>query len=309
MNEDHDRTAAFMSPAKLAQLKQQKQPASSSAFLDQMATDVGHQQVVRMADLRGRMQAQGSARDFSPLAASLDRFAQALPQLDFALLEPKGWLARATGKQRSAGAEFSGQYENIVAAAGELRQHVQAQQKQALAEASAIERTIVEFDVECSGLEKILDHGTRWLHDMRADLKTRQASSPDPAALQSIKDDAARCEALVERLKALKSAAAAARQLHQQAQVAAQRRSGALLSAQQLFSTQFKQWQARLAPIASAAGDSGSPALSMEGPLEVHRDLQLHVDQTAAECRQLLTQEQALAEQVAALDESLRSVG
>jgi hypothetical protein len=307
MNEDPDRTAAFMSPAKLAQLKQQKPPASPSAFLDQMAGDAGQQNVTHLGELCARMRAQAAERNFEPLAAGLDKLAATLPALDFGLLKPQGWLARATGKQRSAGAEFSAQYENILAAAQDLKLEVQGQQKKAIADASPIERTLVEFDVEVGAIEKVVEQGTRWLHDMREDLKNRQAASPDAQQMARIREDAARCETLVARLKGLKALAASARQVHQQAQVAGQHRGNVLMTVQQLFSTQLKNWQGRMAPVASAAGDSGSPALNLEGPTDAHRELQQFLARASAECRELHQQEQALAGQIAALTEPLKA--
>src|SRR3954462_9731563 len=102
---DSDRTASLMTPAKLAQVRP-KAPVSPAAWLDQMASDAGHAHVRRIADLQEDLRVHAQGQDFSSVAGELAALAQALPQLDFGLLQPQGWWARATGKGRSAGAEF-----------------------------------------------------------------------------------------------------------------------------------------------------------------------------------------------------------
>ena len=109
---DNDRTASLMTPSKLAQVKP-RGPVSPAAWLDQMAADAGHQHVRRLAELCKDLQAQAQRRDISPLILELERLGEALPRLDFGLLQPRGWWARATGKGRTAGTEFAGQFEQI----------------------------------------------------------------------------------------------------------------------------------------------------------------------------------------------------
>src|SRR4029453_4492654 len=84
--------------------------------------------VRRLAELRKDLQAQAQRRDISPLILELERLGEALPRLDFGLLPPRGW-ARATGKGRTAGVEFAGQYEQIAQVAQGLVAQAQAVQK------------------------------------------------------------------------------------------------------------------------------------------------------------------------------------
>jgi hypothetical protein len=299
MAADHDRTASLMTPAKLAQVKP-KGPVSPAAWLDQMAADAGHQHVRRLADLRADLEAPDARRSFEGVTGALGRLAEVLPRLDFGLLQSRGWWARTTGKARTAGAEFAKSFEAIDEAAKELVAQVQALQK-AHGEATGAERSWMEFEVEFHAIEKIIDQGARWLQDMRNQLKTREAGATDPQSLQSIKDDAARCEILVERLKKLRAVTSAAQAAHQQAQEAAKRRGAVVQQFQQAVAAQVKAWRGRLGAIAANAADDSAPALSLEEPMESHRELQLWIKRAGADCAQLQTHEEAARQALAAL--------
>jgi hypothetical protein len=309
MADDHDRTASLMTPAKLAQAHAKaKAPVSPAAWLNQMAADAGHAHVRRLGELRAQLQEQLQQRDFSAVSASLASLAQALPQLDFNLLQSRGWWARTTGKSRSAGAEFAGRYEQISGTAQGVGDAAQEAAKRQQAHAVAADLSLLELEVEYKAIDKIIDQGARWLQDMRNQLKTRQGEAgADAQAMQSIQDDAARCEILVARLKMLRAVSSAAQQAHQQAQAAAARRVSFLQSVQQGLASGIKGWRSRISALAQSAGDSGSPALSLEGPMESHRDLQLQVKQAIADCGQLQLAETAVAESLQALAAQLEA--
>ena len=297
---DPDRTASLMTPSKLAQIKP-KSAASPAVWLSQMAADAGHRHVHRLAELRIELQAQARSRDTSSLKSQLALLAQALPQLDFGLLQNRGWWARTTGKSRSAGIEFAAQFNRIDQVAGTLAAPTLAFKTQQQAQATAADLTLLELEVEYNAVDKIIDQGARWLQDMRTQIKTRQAGPGDPAArIQAIKEDEARCEILVARLKALRAVVSAAQQAHQVAQGATARRAALLQLLQQSLVPGIKAWQGRLSALAVAAGDSGSPTLNLEDPMEAHRELQLGLKRAIADCAQLQAQEDALAESVAA---------
>jgi hypothetical protein len=298
---DHDRTASLMTPAKLAAQGAPKAAASPAAWLDQMAADAGYAHVRRLGELCAEMRKQASQRDFGAVTGELTRLAEALPQLDFGLLQTRGWWARTTGKSRTAGAEFAAQFERIEEVTEGLAKQAQALQKKQQDQGTGSELSLVEIEVEYRAIEKILDQGARWLQDMRNQLKARQAAPHDAQAAQSIQDDAARCEILVGRLKALRAVASAAQAAHQQAQAATARRVALLQMLQQALGADVKAWRSRLSALAAAAGDKDSPALSLEGPMEAHRDLQLCVKQAIADCGQLQGQEKALADSLDAL--------
>lgn len=299
---DPDRTASLMTPAKLAQARPTA-AASPAAWLDQMAADAGHPNVTRLSELGVQLGAQAGQRDMSAVAAELTCLAEALPRLDFSLLQSRGWWARTTGKTKNAGTEFSGQFEQIEEVAQGLAAQTQALQKKQQEQTTAAELSLVELEVEFRAIDKIIDQGARWLQDMRNQLKARQAAAgaDDEQARKSIADDAARCEILVARLKLLRAVSAAAMQAHEQALAAAARRSALLQLLQQTLPADVKAWRARLSALSSVAGDSGSPALGLEGPMESHRELQLRVKQAIADCGQLQIQEMALTESLAAL--------
>jgi predicted nucleic acid-binding Zn-ribbon protein len=177
---------------------------------------------------------------------------------------------------------------------------VQALQK-AQGEPSGVERSWMEFEVEFHAIEKIIDQGARWLQDMRNQLKTRQAGASDAQSLQAISDDTARCEILVERLKKLRAVTSAAQAAHEQAQEAAKRRAAVVQQFQQAAGAQVKTWRSRLGPIAANAADDSAPALSLEEPMESHRELQLWLKRAAADCAQLQEHEATAVQGLAAL--------
>jgi hypothetical protein len=305
--DDADRTASLMSPSKLAQVKP-KSPGTPAAWLDQMAADAGHAHVRRLAELCQELRAQAGRVDYGPLTAQLDALAQALPRLDFGLLQPQGWWARATGKTRSAGAEFAATFDELEKKAKSLAGEVQALQKKQQEQAGPGDRSLVEFEVEFHAIDKIIEQGTRWLHDMRNQLKTRQSAAADEASHQQIRDDTARCEILVERLKGLRAAVSAAQQSHQQALGIAGRRAALMQTLAQMLRSDVKAWRSRLSTLASAAGGTGAPALNLDEPQEAHRELQLCVKQVASDCAQLQGHEKAFGESLDALDLRLKAV-
>lgn len=294
-----------MTPAKLAQVKP-REPVSPAAWLDQMAADAGHLHVRRLVELREELRAQALRRDASSLNMALEQLAALLPRLDFSQLRKSGWWARATGKSREAIAAFAGHFQQADEAALAVAGQGQALYQQQREQSGASERCLVEFEVEFRALEKIMGQGTRWLQDMRAQIKARQAQDGDAASRQQIQLDAARCELLVERLKALRAVSSAAQLVHQQAQGAVARHA-ALPRAIQGLAAEIKTWRARLSTLADAAGDSNSPALNLEGPEEHHSALQLAVKQARADCAQLHTQERSVAESLDALGVELQA--
>lgn len=299
MAADHDRTASLMTPAKLAQVKP-KGAVSPAAWLDQMAADAGHQHVRRLAELRAELEASGARRGFEGVTTALGRLGEVLPRLDFGLLQSRGWWARTTGKARTACAEFAKCFEEIDEAAKELVAQVQSLQK-AESESAGADRRWTELEVEFHAIEKIIDQGARWLQDMRNQLKTREAGAADAQSLQAVKDDEARCEILVGRLKKLRALTSAAQAVHQQALEANRRRAALVQQFQQAAGAQVKTWRTRLGAIAANAADDSAPGLSLEEPMESHRELQLWLKRAAADCAQLQGHEETAAQGLAAL--------
>ncbi|MBC5764785.1 toxic anion resistance protein [Ramlibacter albus] len=311
MSDDADRTASLMTPAKLAQLAQSKpKPAATpAAWLDKMASDAGAVHVARLMELRAQFEAQPGGGDLQGCTDSLAEAGTALDRLDFSLLgQNKGLFARMTGKGKTAGAEFARQYEQVLEAAERVSVQAKKLATHQQAQAAAADRALVEFEVETNGLEKIIDQGARWLQDMRGQLKTRQAEAGgDEEKLQQVKEDAARCELLVARLKLLRAASSAAQQARQAVQATAARRLALVQSLQQRIAGDVKEWQARMSPVAAAAGEGSSPAPALEGPQEAQRVLKQHLGEAIADCGQLREAEKSQAEGVAALAEHLRA--
>ena len=302
---DDDRTASLMTPAKLAQLKVRPAPAASpSAWLDQMAADAGSGHVRRLADLRQQLESQLRERELRGVAAACQGLHDALARLDFALLEPKGWLARATGKGKEAVAGFAAQHERVHGAADDLADEVRGLQRKQQAQAGAIDRTLVEFEVEVRAIEKIMDQGARWLQDMRSQLKTREAQGGDAA---QIRQDNARCELLVARLKLLRAANTAALEAVQRCKDAAGRRAALVESLQKLVDEDWKAGRKKLDAVADQAGAGGAAPEGMDRARRARQDLQAALQQAGQDCGSVQVQDQAAADVLAGLQAPLQA--
>ena len=311
MPHDDDRTASLMTPAKLAQVASRpKVPVSPAEWLHKMAADAGHQHVHRLAELRADLQLQATKRDFSALAADLAALAEALPLLDFGLLRQKtGLLARLTGKGKGSVTDFAGQFDRIEEALEALAAQARTLRGRQGEQARGTDKTLLEFEVEFRAIEKIIDSASRWLNDMSEQLKQREALGGDAAAMQAMREDRERRELLVARLKLLRGVSTAAQQSHEQAQAAAARRASLVQSLEGRLAVQAKEWRSRLTPLANAARDGEQPGLSLEGPMDSHRDLQMCVKDAIADCTQMQVHETGLAESLEALAAPLKAAG
>lgn len=306
MAEDEiERTASLMTPAKLAQVKP-KAAASPAAWLNQMAADAAHQHVGRIAELRKDLKAQGKGRDYSPITSDLARLAKALPKLDFSLLQGHGLWARVTGKNRTAAVEFAQQFTRLQGAADDVVARVQVLQQGVQDNAGATDLSLLELEVEFKAIEKVQDQGARWLQDMRNQLTERQAQEPDASAEKQILVDEARCEILVGRLKVLREVNVAAHNAHQQAKAAAVRRAALGQSLRHGLSAKLRDWRIKALALVSATSEGGDPA-DMEAAMESHRELQLALKDAGADCAQLRMQENALAESLHVLKQQLEA--
>ncbi|MGE0496987.1 MAG: hypothetical protein AB7I35_07725 [Ramlibacter sp.] len=311
MNDDHDQTASLMSPSKLARIKPQ-QPVSPGAWLDQMAADVGQLQVVNLTAAQRALAGQLRAGDLQAVVAPVQALQAAQQALDFNLLQTRGWWARATGKARSAGAEFAGQVEQTADAMKALTAKVSALQKVQTESVTATERTLLDVEVERRALDQIVEQGAKWLQDMRNQLQQRHAAAAggnDPVAQQQVKADAQRCEILVARLKALRALGAGAEQALDETREALARRGALLQMLAQALPATFRNWNTRLSSLAAAAsGGSDAPALSLEGPQEIHQQMLKQVAQALADCAALQASEQVLAGHLDSLGQQLAAI-
>lgn len=304
---DDDQTASLMSPAKLAQLAQQKPQASASpgAWLDKMAADVGKLQLIHLRDACVALRGQAGLRDLAPLVARLQQLESVLGELDFALLQPQGWWARKTGKSREAGEAFAAQVERLTAAGRELVPDLTALHKAHLTNAQAPERTLVEVEVEHRALGQMVEQGEKWLRDMKVSLQQRQAAGPDDAARQQMREDTLRSDILAQRLAALRAIAAAAQALHQQVQGLMVQRAGITQQLAQALPAALKGWQTRLATVAQAA--AADSEVAAEGPREIHEELVQQVRAACTRFAELQALESALASAVSALAQQIEA--
>lgn len=304
---DDDRTASLMTPAKLAQLKVRPTPAASpSAYLDQMAADAGSVHVRRLVDLRQQLEAQMRERNVRAIDGACRALHDALAQLDFELLEPKGWLARATGKGKEAVAGYLAQHEHALHAAedlaGELRD-LQRWQPQA----GATDRLLLEFGVEIRAVEKIMDQGARWLQDMRNQLKARQTQGGDPAAQEQIGQDSARCELLVGRLKQLRTASSVAQEAAERCKAALARRAALVEGLQRLLDNDWKSARPQLEALAEQATATGLAGEGVDRARKASQGLRSALQQAGQDLSSLQAQEQAAADVLASLQAPLQA--
>jgi len=298
-----DRTASLMTPSKLAQVraKAPAAPSAPGAWLDQMAADAGHVHLRRLAELKEQIESQVLPPAFSALTSDLSQLAEGLPGIDFGLLQNRGWWARATGKSQSAGAKFAEQYQKVEQLAEGMADQAQALYRQQGLQAGELERILLEIKTECKAIEQIMDQGARWLQDMRNQLKARIAAATDANSEQAIKDDNARCEILVDRLKALRAAATAAQASRQQMKTIAAKRQAVMDYLQEALAPDLRTWQQRLSELAAAARAKDSSGLDFESAMETHRELQLSVKKAISDCAALKHQEKAMVESLEAI--------
>jgi hypothetical protein len=303
-----DQTASLMTPAKLAQVSAARAPVSPAEFLDQMAADVGQQHLQRLGELRHLLQEEARGSCAAVVQPSAGQLAQALPQLDFRLLEPGGWWAALRGKNRSADSAFAAAVERIGEAAKALAGGVATAQKAQQPHAVAAERLLVECEVEVQALDKIIDQGARWLQAMRNDLKQREQQAGENAqARGQLAEDEARCEILVERLEALRAVATASEQARQQALLTAERRSAVTLAIQQALVSEVAAWRSRMAKLVGGAG-AGRTAGALDRGREAHEQLQRRLAGVLADCEQLRAMEVALDDSLAEMGERVAAV-
>ncbi len=298
--DESDRTASLMSPARLAQMKP-KAATTPAAWLTQMAADAGHMHVRRIGEIGDLLRAQARVPGLGGVASRLEELVEVLPRLDFSLLEPKGWWARTSGKSKSSGSEFAGQFEQIDAAAADVAKAAGALPVGQPADAAQMERVLVELEVEYRAVEKIIDQGARWLQDMRNQIKVRQAAATDPQAQRAVLDDSVRCDILVDRLKLLRALCNAASPVPEQARANAQSRVTLLQALGKPLTSGLKDWRAALSAVAGAATEGRSPAPGIAGAQETHRELQASAKRAISACEQLLAQEQGLVRSLAGL--------
>jgi hypothetical protein len=308
MSADDDRTASLMTPAKLAQLKVRPAAAASpAAWLDQMAADAGSGHVRRLVDLRGQLEAQLREDEAAPVAAARAALAQGVAQLDYTLVQPKGWLARATGKGKAAAADFVAQAERAHHAAEDLEQEAGALLRKWQAPAGGLERSVLEMEVEVRAIEKIMDQGARWLQDMRNQIKERQAASSDEAVQQQAREDSARCELLVARLKLLRALASATQQAVARCKVLPERRQALLVSVQSVQEGEVRRWHKKLARVLDQATATGSAAEGTESAERAGRDLHAALEQLGRDVEALDAHRRSAVEELEAAAPALQA--
>jgi chromosome segregation ATPase len=306
--ESDDRTASLMTPAKLAQLKvRPKQASSPGAWLDQLASDAGSGHVRRLVDLLQQLEARARERDWGAAAVAAQVLRETLKELDFSVVQPKGWLARATGRGKEASAGFVVQAQRIGRSGEDFADEVRTvQQQQTQANATA-EQTLAECEVEVRAIEKIMDQGARWLQDMRGQIKAREAAGGDEAARQQVAEDTARCELMVSRLKQLRTVVTSAQQATERCKAAAGRRDGLIATLQGLLEKELKSWHQQITPVTQQAAATGAASEGVERAREAQQELRSALKQAAEGVARLQAQEEALADELAGLRQPLQA--
>ncbi|HZY20142.1 MAG TPA: hypothetical protein VFE82_16855 [Ramlibacter sp.] len=311
MSSTDDRTASLMTPAKLAQVQgAARAPVDATAFLDRMATDVGHQHLRRLSQLRSDLASSiRTAKEASALPA-MHRLAEELEMLDFAPLKAGGWWAGLTGRRHTAGEAFAARFEEADRVAQGLVTTLGSVHKRQQALGASSERMLLEFEVEYRALDKIMDQGTRWLQDMRAQLRARGGDiTGDPDVQRQLAQDGARCDLLLERLKLLRAVASAARQAHEELRAAAARRAGIMKAAVGALSGQVQGWRGRVGGLAALAPAGKAGRAAVDEAAQVHGQVLQRLHELLVEGAELKLQENACAQALAQLDEQLGAAG
>lgn len=286
---DHERTAAIMVPSRLAEMAPAKK---SSTWFDQPAQQVGEVQIDHLTTTLQALQTNPPSETVAPMCAALQTLLRSHGNLNFETLQTRGWWARATGKARSAGAEFSDQVADVVVALERADEQAAQFQADHTARAATDERLAVEMELDLRALDDLVDKGAKWLQDMQAQLKQRHAAAQDEAQRQGVRRDAARCEALVARLKALRGLGAATRKVLTPLREAQALRLAQVQALTRDLPAANRAWRARLVSLAAAVEDGADgPELSLEGPREVHAQLGTQVTRLDGGMAQLQTVE------------------
>lgn len=268
---DHERTAALMVPSKLAEMVPAKK---STPWFEQPATQVGEVQIDHLAATLEALRVSLRTDSTGPLGDVLRNWQQRHDELSFEGLQVRGWWGRATGKSKSAGAEFAEQVARLVALQAQAETQGTQFQDEHVSRAAEDERLMIDAELDLRALDDLVEKGAKWLQDMQAELKRRHVAALDDAARQGVRRDVARCEALVPRLKALRALGASTRKV-----IVPLREAQALRQVQvQLLSRDLhaaaRAWRGRLVSLAAAVEEGvNGPELSLEGPQEVHLQL------------------------------------
>jgi hypothetical protein len=199
------------------------------------------------------------------------------------------------------------QADRVERAGEDLADEVRSLQKKQAAQGSALERTLVEVEVELRAIEKIMDQGARWLQDMRGKIKEREKQGGDATVQKQVAEDNARCELLVARLKQLRAVTTAGHELVDAGRAATQARAGFAASVQSVLETPWKAWQQKLAPLVEAATATGSASEGVDRARELQGKLLDVLRAAAEECTGVAGREQAFGEAAAALQVPLQA--
>ena len=300
MTQDPNRTAALMSTGKLAQVEADVVDLSS-AWLDKTPADVGVTHLVQMARLHNLLGAKNHAYDDAQLSTQLKKLSRALIGLEFTLVQPLGVWARLMGEQKKAAEKFAGQYKQIAQCNAEVTALAAALHERLQAESTTIERWLMELEVEQQAVSAIVDQASHWLSAMRIQLKERHAAAADAPTQQTIKDEAARCESLVVRMRLLRAISNSAGLVIQISRETAEQRSDLRKLLQQALMLDMRTWDMQLSSLVAAMRDAGGRKLGIDNPSEVHHDLQQRVTEVCTDCEILRKTEAALANQLAEL--------
>jgi chromosome segregation ATPase len=304
-----DRTASLMTPTRLAQMKARPRPdASPAAWLDLLAAGAGGGHVRRLLDLRHQLSALLHAGEVRTIVGGCQALHEALEQVDFSLVQPRGWLARMTGGRKEAAARFAAQQRRVVQAGDALANEVRTLQKEQEVQRTAVERTLLDCEVELRAIEKILEQGTRWLQDMRTQIEARQPGT-DEAAQRQVRDDTARCELLVTRLHSLRNAASATQQVLQHGRGACSARTALAARCRHSLDEEWPAWRRQAASLADEAAAHGCAAQDVEAARATLEALRSALQEAGAQARAVQAQDRTLGEEVAALQVPLLAAG
>ena len=274
-----------MTPSKLAQVKPQ-----GARFPRRLAGPDGRGcgAAARAPAGRTAQDAQAQARRARILrrpGRHSSALGERLPRLDFGLLQPRGLVARATGKGRSGGAEFAGAIRaDRQAPARTWRRRPRRCAKKQQGKPAATDRTLLEFEVEFRAIDKIMDQGARWLQDMRNQLKVREAArhrrrrpAADQGRRRALRDPGGAAQGAAGGEHGGAACAPAGARPRRPA------RGAAAKSLQQALAADVKAWRDTARPRWPRRPASGSGhALSLDEPDGSHRDLQLCVKQAVS---------------------------
>lgn len=270
---------------------------SCAAWLDQALAEAEGEIAPRLRRAAGELQRLRGDWQGGGVTQACASTEDRLALVDFGLLDKPGWFARLSSRAARSAREFIAQHDRVVEESTRLAATAREFARTREASMTAMQRCLLELDMECRSLGERVSQATHWLESLSAAL--RSAADPEPALLRY-------ASAACPRLE----------RLHQDwtGALEVQAHCRACTSLQEVFLDLLgKEWAAALGTWQSLmkgwveqveqSGPAGPPGRNL---LQAHKDLRRLVHRVHACGSHLKHQEEQLDQALAGMDPASR---